>query len=829
LVEGAGAGALPLVKVFDADTGTERFQFLAYDSRFRGGVRVAVGDVTGDGSLDIITAPGPGTPPFVKIFSSTNGALLGQFAVPRSLAHGGLWVAAGDVDGNGRADIVLAPGSGPPTVQVYAGPNGVLEKTIRIGGGTDGARVAVGDVNSDGHADIVTLAALGPPQVRVFDGSSGALLAHFEAFQVTPSGGASVALGDIRGTGSLQVIAAADISGTHTARVRAFQPLTGSVVSTFDVPLGAADAGVNVASINIGGRGADELALVPGSAHGLGAAILSSTPLRTGSAGLSATPLGAGTALDYRLPPLGLGATLAGDNSVAVSTPAFQANNLEPPLSQTLPIIDRFAYYDPTTHQFVPVSPNDPRLVGKDITVITHGWAPGYADWVNYEATQKDNVLKWWETVPGQPGYDPSWTAMHPNQGPDSDWMFQGLTVSTITGTTVVSAVGLAQSIVNRLNPATGAPADPNAAVIAYSWIDDSATPAWDFLHFQIPEDAYQSEALTTLNGERLASGLETILGSSASTDKIQLMGHSHGSKVVTVAALALQKAGIKVNQLTILDSPEDDVTVAGNAANFNWFFLNQMQNLNRSHTPNTFVDNYISEFGVPYSGITLSSGGTGNLNQVVDVNLYPYIYYSYDLPGKHGYAPGWYAGSADPNLTNGQTVGQYWSPLLPANSGSSNPVPGLASYYQQNWTYFFHSADQQFVLNPATAPTETITFASLGAAPVTVTQDGTINQSQPISLRAPYYGQSGISFDYQFPAYQPGDRLIILADGKPAFAMDAALVSTHVEHATLSLSALPCEAHSLTFILTSTTANTTSQVTVSNFQTFEQPVFSSV
>src|SRR5205085_2110700 len=48
------------------------FDFLAYDDSFGGGVRVAVGDVDGDGIDEIITAPGPSLglrPPAIKVFS----------------------------------------------------------------------------------------------------------------------------------------------------------------------------------------------------------------------------------------------------------------------------------------------------------------------------------------------------------------------------------------------------------------------------------------------------------------------------------------------------------------------------------------------------------------------------------------------------------------------------------------------------------------------------------------------------------------------------------------------------------------------------------------
>src|SRR5262249_44912312 len=122
LVTGADAGGGPHVKVFDAQTRAEKFSFFAYSAGFLGGVRVATGDVTGDGVPDIITGAGRGGGPHVKVFDGLSGMEVRSFFAYNAAFTGGVFVAGGDVNGDGFDDIITGAGpGGGPHVEVFSG------------------------------------------------------------------------------------------------------------------------------------------------------------------------------------------------------------------------------------------------------------------------------------------------------------------------------------------------------------------------------------------------------------------------------------------------------------------------------------------------------------------------------------------------------------------------------------------------------------------------------------------------------------------------------------------------------------------------------------
>src|SRR5207237_360022 len=171
LAIGAEAGDLPYVRVIDTETGATKYTFLAYRTTFRGGVHVATGDVNGDGVPDIITAPGAGGGPLVKVWDGASGSLLTAFMAYDDKFRGGVYVAAGDVNGDGHADIITGAGQG------------------------------------------------GGPHVKVISGADLHLITQYYAYDPTYTGGVYVAAGDLTATGQADVITGAGNSGASPARV----------------------------------------------------------------------------------------------------------------------------------------------------------------------------------------------------------------------------------------------------------------------------------------------------------------------------------------------------------------------------------------------------------------------------------------------------------------------------------------------------------------------------------------------------------------------------------------------------------------------------------
>ena len=229
-IMGAGAGGAPQVRVIDGALGTVMTSFLAFEPTFTGGVFVAAGDVNGDGYIDVIAASGEGRRGEVKVFSGRDFSLLEDVFVFDAAFRGGVHVAAGDVNGDGYADLIVGQGEGGSDVQVLNAFDGSILRTLSpYPAFTGGVWVASGDVTGDGLADVITGAGPGGgPHVRVFDGRTGAATLSFYAYDSGFSQGVRVAAGDVNGDGRADVITAPGPS--TTLEVRVFDAVTATLI-----------------------------------------------------------------------------------------------------------------------------------------------------------------------------------------------------------------------------------------------------------------------------------------------------------------------------------------------------------------------------------------------------------------------------------------------------------------------------------------------------------------------------------------------------------------------------------------------------------------------
>ncbi|MGD9690634.1 MAG: FG-GAP-like repeat-containing protein [Phycisphaerales bacterium] len=215
-----------------------------------GGVRSAMGDVDGDGQPELIIGTGPGPAARISIFDSvTNQHRLTFFLPGQSVSFtGGVYVAAGDVNGDGQAEVLVAAHA---SVWAFDGMTGEpIDSELRPLGARFGleARIASGDVNGDGRAEVIAASGPGgPPRVVAIDFASRTTLMDFNAYAPTAFHGVFVASSDLTRDGRAEIITGPDEGGE--AIVRIFDPTNmGQPISHRVAPEGNT-FGVNVSTV----------------------------------------------------------------------------------------------------------------------------------------------------------------------------------------------------------------------------------------------------------------------------------------------------------------------------------------------------------------------------------------------------------------------------------------------------------------------------------------------------------------------------------------------------------------------------------------------------
>lgn len=240
LALGGQAGHAPLVSVIDTETGDALFNFLAYESGFRGGVQVDTGFWNDDSIPDIFVAPGKSRLPEIRIFDGRDGSLLDSFfAFPGDRPVfsdnylGGVDIAVANVGGDDRTEVVVSTMAGNADVRIWTRDDQQAMTLVTsynpFPGSASGTRVATGDFNMDGLEDVVATQGLGGSSVVAIhsQGSDAAWdlnqLHRFRGYVNGYLGGFSAAADDLTGDGVADLVLAAINTGS------AADPFSGQV------------------------------------------------------------------------------------------------------------------------------------------------------------------------------------------------------------------------------------------------------------------------------------------------------------------------------------------------------------------------------------------------------------------------------------------------------------------------------------------------------------------------------------------------------------------------------------------------------------------------
>jgi hypothetical protein len=216
IVAGAGPGTGGEVRVHRPDGTPAGIGFFPHGSSFTGGVRVAVCDSGVPGRAAIVTASGPGPRAAVAVWDVNGTTVTRRFSFcvgPRKFA-GGAFVACGDTTGDGLDEVVVGlDGGGRPQVAVYSISGSRVKRLVQFdayaASFTGGVRVAAADLDGDGRTEVVTAPGPGAsPVVVVFavTGSSVTELGDFDAYDPGFQGGVFVAGGLRDGAGRDRVV-----------------------------------------------------------------------------------------------------------------------------------------------------------------------------------------------------------------------------------------------------------------------------------------------------------------------------------------------------------------------------------------------------------------------------------------------------------------------------------------------------------------------------------------------------------------------------------------------------------------------------------------------
>ncbi|CAN5191379.1 hypothetical protein BH11PLA2_BH11PLA2_13540 [soil metagenome] len=226
-------GGVTQVRVINGKTGADLVSTrTVFGDYYQNGAYVTAADINNDGKDELIVTPDAGGGPRIRIFAiNANGDLVSKadfFGIDDTTNRGGVQAAVGDMNGDGKKDLVITASSASgPRVAVYDGsqltstgtpPKWINEFNALPGDDAKTLRgnvsVAVGDLNNDGFADVV-FGSSGSSQVYALDGkqvltdaskAGETPIANFSSSTYAAQKSVRVAIKDFDGDGKADLI-----------------------------------------------------------------------------------------------------------------------------------------------------------------------------------------------------------------------------------------------------------------------------------------------------------------------------------------------------------------------------------------------------------------------------------------------------------------------------------------------------------------------------------------------------------------------------------------------------------------------------------------------
>ncbi len=222
LVMGAAVGSEPVIRIASYNGSVEK-EFFAYEDTFLGGISLALGDISGDGKKDIIVAPKTNGNGHIKVFD-LNGNLIKEFAAYNRDYKGEVVLASGNIDGKGNDEIVLAFGEGAKSdIRLFSSEGKLIGAFYAFDetylGGLEIEVANLSGIKDGGKAEIVVIPRKEiVSQVKIFS-HHGKVINSFFAFGRDYKGGANLSVGDLNNNGINDIVVSAKEGAAPHVRV----------------------------------------------------------------------------------------------------------------------------------------------------------------------------------------------------------------------------------------------------------------------------------------------------------------------------------------------------------------------------------------------------------------------------------------------------------------------------------------------------------------------------------------------------------------------------------------------------------------------------------